>query len=47
MEDPWESGFLGRREKPNIKQIVKKTFKKSQKSEKSDFFSYWKWSKMH
>ena len=46
-------GFRGR-EKPNIKQIVKKkrskNFKNSaksgKKSEKSDFF-YWKWSKMH
>ena len=32
MEDAWGIGFLGRREKPNIKQIVKKPFKKSQKS---------------
>ena len=34
MGDPWEIGGFRRGEKPNIKQIVKKTIKISQKSEK-------------
>ena len=36
MGDPWGvGGFRGGGEKPNIKQIAKKTVKKSQKSVKS------------
>ena len=54
MGDPWGiGGFRGGGEKPNIKQIVKKSVKKSQKFAKSEknrknqIFFYWKWSKMY